>query len=86
MEAVRRPTFGFGFWGPGGVAAVERARVDALARLPIDAGRVYLAGLSDGGKGVTRTAAAHPDHYRGLIYLSPTMLLAELGAPAFTAA
>jgi len=84
--AVIAPTFGFGFWGPGGVAAVERARVDALARLPIDAGRVYLAGLSDGGKGVTRTAAAHPDHYRGLIYLSPTLLLAELGAPAFTAA
>ena len=84
--AIIAPTFGFGFWGPGGVTAVERARADALARLPIDPGRVYLAGLSDGGKGVTRTAAAHPEHYRGLIYLSPTMVLGELNSPAFTSA
>ena len=84
--AIIAPTFGFGFWGRGGVEAVERARADALARQPIDPDRVYLAGLSDGGKGVTRTAAAHPDHYRGLVYLSPTMIPAELGAPAFSAA
>ncbi len=77
------PTFGFGFWNEGGIEAVERARVDACARFAIDAGRIYLGGISDGGKGTTRSAAAHSDRYRGLIYISPTMLLKELSAPAF---
>lgn len=49
------PTFGFGFWGEGGVEAVNRAWRDVSGRWPIDLGRVYLAGLSDGGVGVTRS-------------------------------
>ena len=77
------PTFGFGFWGEGGVEAVDRAWLDASARWPIDPSRVDLAGLSDGGSGVTRSALAHPDRYRGLIYISPSMHLDELGSPAF---
>lgn len=84
--AIVCPTFGYGLWDEGGVEAVERVRSDAVARLGLDAGRIYLAGLSDGGKGVTRTATAHPDAYRGLIYLSPTMLLDELADPRFVAA
>jgi poly(3-hydroxybutyrate) depolymerase len=62
--AVIAPTFGFGFWGKGGVAAVERAMGDARDWLPIDPGRVYLAGISDSGKGATRSAAAHPTRFR----------------------
>lgn len=81
--AIVCPTFGFGFWGDGGVEAVERARAHALGTLPIDPGRVWLAGLSDGGKGVTRSAIAHPGHYRGLVYLSPTMVPGEIGSRAF---
>jgi pimeloyl-ACP methyl ester carboxylesterase len=81
--AIIAPTFGFGFWGKGGVAAVERALGDARDRLPTDPGRVYLAGISDGGKGVTRSAVVHPTRYRGLIYLSPTMVLKELTASSF---
>jgi pimeloyl-ACP methyl ester carboxylesterase len=80
------PTFGFGFWNEGGTEAVERARIDACARFAIDVNRIYLGGISDGGKGTTRSAAAHPENYRGLIYISPTMLLNELSAPAFVAA
>jgi pimeloyl-ACP methyl ester carboxylesterase len=79
------PTFGFGFWGEGGVEAVDRAWDDARGRWPIDPARVYLAGLSDGGVGVTRSALAHPERYRGLIYVSPTMKLEELGSPEFEA-
>ena len=30
------PTFGFGFWGEGGVEAVDRALLDASARWAID--------------------------------------------------
>ncbi len=81
--AIVCPTFGFGFWDEGGVEAVERSREHALHTLPIDPGRVWLGGISDGGKGVTRSAAAHPGRYRGLIYLSPTMLPDEVGARRF---
>lgn len=81
--AIVCPTFGFGFWGEGGVEAVDRALVDALETLPIDPDRVYLAGVSDGGVGVTRSGAAHPSRYRGLIYVSPTMRLDELSRPEF---
>ncbi len=78
------PTFGFGFWGEGGAEAVDRAWADASARWPIDRSRVYLGGISDGGVGVTRSAAAHPGRYRGLIYVSPTLRLDELAAPDYT--
>ncbi len=81
--AVLCPTFGCGFWGEGGVEAVERARLDASARWPIDPDRVYLGGISDGGVGVTRSGSAHPDRYRALIYVSPTMHLDELAAPGY---
>jgi pimeloyl-ACP methyl ester carboxylesterase len=83
--AIIAPTYGFGFWGEGGVEAVERVVDDALIRLPIDPKRLYLAGLSDGGNGVTRSGRAHPDRYQGLIYVSPTMRLDEVGSPAFVA-
>jgi pimeloyl-ACP methyl ester carboxylesterase len=81
--AILCPTYGFGFWGEGGVEAVDRAWADASRRWPIDPHRVYLAGLSDGGVGVTRSGLAHPERYRGLIYLSPTMHLDELASPGF---
>ncbi len=81
--AILCPSYGFGFWGPGGVSVVERFRLASLARFPIDPNRVYLAGLSDGGNGVTRVASAAPQHYRGLIYISPTMNPRDLIAPAF---
>ncbi len=81
--AILCPTFGCGFWGEGGVEAIDRALDDALARWPIDPARVYLGGISDGGVGVTRSARAHPGRYRGLIYASPTMKLDELASPDF---
>ena len=37
----------------------------------IDSKRIVLAGLSNGGMGVTRGARATPNAWRGLIYLSP---------------
>jgi pimeloyl-ACP methyl ester carboxylesterase len=79
------PTHGFGFWVPSSVPVVERVRADAVARLPIDPSLVWLAGLSDGGKGVTRVATHAPERYRGLIYLSPTMIADELADPGFAA-
>jgi hypothetical protein len=81
--AIICPTYGFGMWGDGGSEAVDRVLNDALQRFPIDPDRVYLAGISDGGNGVTRTATAHPVRFRGLIYISPTMRVDELSAPGF---
>jgi predicted esterase len=67
------PSFGFGNWyEPGGVQAVERARAWAVANLGADEARVFLVGLSNGGTGVTRAAAAAvtPRAYRGLVFVS----------------
>ncbi len=70
---VVAPSFGFGNWNrPGGTAAVERARQRALA-LGADPARVYLAGLSNGGRGVTRVLAGErvdARRYAGVILLS----------------
>jgi hypothetical protein len=84
--AIVCPSYGFGFWGAGGAEAVDRALDDAIRRLPIDPDRVYLAGHSDGGNGVTRSGRARPSRYRGLIYVSPTMNLEEIGSADFLAA
>ncbi len=78
------PTDGFGFWGGSrGVEAVDRAWDDLVAHVAIDPERVYLSGLSDGGNGVTWSGMAHPERYRGLIYISPTMIQHELATPRF---
>lgn len=81
--AIVCPTFGFGFWDDGGVEAVERVYQHAVSTLTVDPTRVWLGGISDGGKGVTRSAAAHAEHYGGLIYISPTMVLPEVGSLSF---
>ena len=65
------PSFGFGNWYEhGGVEAVERARAWAIVNLGADETRIFLVGLSNGGTGVTRAAAANPGAYRGLVLLS----------------
>ena len=82
--AVVCPSFGYGNWEhPASPAAVERALNFALAHYPVDPGRVVLAGLSQGGAGVGRAAAAMPDRFAGLIFLSPTMEPDVLGSPEF---
>ncbi len=73
------PSFGFGNWDrPGGDTAVFRALDDAQRALAesgvaVDPARIYLAGISNGGIGVSRAALAAPERFAGLIYLSPVM-------------
>jgi pimeloyl-ACP methyl ester carboxylesterase len=70
--AVICPSFGFGNWyRPGGTEAVDAVVSHALRTLPIDPNQLYLVGLSNGGTGVSRAAAATPERYRGLVYVSP---------------
>ncbi len=78
------PSFGYGNWEhPEAVRVIERCVAGVLGEVPIDPARVYLAGISQGGCGVGRAAAAMPDAFRGLVFLSPTLEPDVLGSAAF---
>jgi len=78
------PTFGYGNWeAPGGVEAIDRARRFGLEAFEVNPSRVFLAGLSQGGAGVSRAAAATPDRYAGLVFISATMELSVIDSEAF---
>ncbi len=64
------PSFGFGFYGDGCVDALERVRRHAVETLGADPRRIYLLGYSNGGIGVFKTTASHPDRYAGMILVS----------------
>ena len=66
------PTFGYGNWEhPDAAAAILRCRQAVTERFAVDGSRAVLAGLSQGGCGVTRGATAAT--WAGLVYVSPTM-------------
>jgi len=68
------PSFGFGNWSrAGGDEAVLAALDDAATIVDLDPQRIYLAGISNGGIGVSSGALATPGRFRGLIYLSPVL-------------
>jgi poly(3-hydroxybutyrate) depolymerase len=82
------PSFGFGNWHmPGGMEAIERARKHALDQLGADPKRVYLAGLSNGGRGVTRAIQSlvpGQTPWAGVILISAVMEKGVIrGASAF---
>lgn len=80
------PSFGYGNWeAPGGVEAVLRAVEFGISHWGADPRRVLLAGLSQGGAGVSRAAAQQPSRFAGLVFLSATMELSVIGSPEFTA-
>jgi pimeloyl-ACP methyl ester carboxylesterase len=83
---VVAPSYGFGHWEqPGGLLAIERARRHAVDRLGVDERRIFLMGLSNGGRGVTRAAAATPERWAGLVFYSAVMEDDILASPAFQA-
>ena len=66
------PTFGYGNWEhPDAAAAILRCRKAVTERFAVDGTRAVLAGISQGGCGVTRGATAAA--WAGLVYVSPTM-------------
>ncbi len=68
---IAQPSFGFGFWNRrAGVDRIERTRDLLLARTSADPSRLYLAGLSNGGRGVMRALQRDPSRYRGVVLLS----------------
>lgn len=81
------PSFGFGNWREsGGVSAAVKALEDAQTIVELDESRLYLAGLSNGGLGVSLLADAIPERFRGLIFISPVMATETVDQPAFQAA
>lgn len=68
--AVVCPSYGFGNWDEAGIATVERARDFAVSSLGADPDNVILAGLSNGGRGVSRTIRRYPERYRGAVFIS----------------
>lgn len=81
------PSFGFGNWRePGGVDAVVKALADAQTVVELDENRLYLAGLSNGGLGVSLLADAAPERFRGLIFISPVMATEVVDHAAFQSA
>ncbi|MCI0699850.1 MAG: hypothetical protein L0241_02030, partial [Planctomycetia bacterium] len=78
------PSFGYGNWeSTDSVEAVERATRFGLAAFDADPARVFLAGISQGGAGVSRAAEAYPDRFAGLIFISSTMETSVIGSQAF---
>lgn len=80
------PSYGFGSWDAAGADTVIQAIEDAGTIVDIDPERLYLAGLSNGGLGVSQVAANYPDRFRGLIFLSPVFNTTIVDGPAFQAA
>ncbi len=79
------PSFGMGSWNAEhGVPAVLAALNDAAKVIPMDMGQVHLAGLSNGGLGVSHVAASGAGRlFRSLIFLSPVFDEEDLGSKNF---
>ena len=77
---VVSPSFGYGQWEHSSAAdCLQRTVAAARERFPLS-DRLFVAGISQGGCGVTQAAALLRPN--GLIYLSPTLNAQLLTAPA----
>jgi predicted esterase len=80
------PTFGMGNWDPQHSAPVVMAALNDAARVvPLDMNHVHLAGLSNGGLGVSQVAASEAGRqFHSFIFLSPVCDEDALGSKAFS--
>ncbi len=82
--AIVAPSFGIGNWYlEGGMDAVEAALEVCQDHPELDADRIVLAGLSNGGTGVSRAASLKPEAFRGLMFLSPVIEREVVGNMSF---
>ncbi len=80
------PSYGFGNWDEAGAETVLQAIDDAKQLANIDENQIYLAGLSNGGLGVSHLAQIAPERFQGLIFLSPVMETNIVDSPQFQTA
>lgn len=82
--AIVAPSFGAGNWyREGGVEAIEMARQYCLHHPRMDGSKIYLAGLSNGGTGVTRAVATNGAAYAGFILISAVIEPEVISTPQF---
>ena len=77
------PSYGFGNWDNVGIQAAMRSLEDAKKQVLLDESTIYLMGLSNGGIGASIVAAAHPEQFKGLIYLSPVFDVQTISQKSF---
>ena len=83
--AVIAPSYGAGNWRQDpSMTLIREALSDASHKINIDRNNVYLAGISNGGLGVTKLASESPNLFKGLIYLSPVFDYPIMDNPSFT--
>ncbi|MCB1095793.1 MAG: hypothetical protein KDN22_09480 [Verrucomicrobiae bacterium] len=81
--AIVAPTFGAGNWNePGGVETVARWLRYCENDVSLDSSNIVLAGISNGGRGVTRTWTAMPERFSAVVCISP-VFEAEILEQAF---
>ena len=73
--AIIAPTFGSGNWNrKGGGDEILRAVKYCKSNSKLDSDNVYIVGLSNGGKGVSRVIASAPSsNFKGIIFISAVM-------------
>ncbi|HUR45143.1 MAG TPA: hypothetical protein VMZ27_04625, partial [Candidatus Saccharimonadales bacterium] len=82
--AIVAPTFGFGVWSkPGGMEAIDWAYSYCTNHSELDADRIVLVGLSNGGIGVSRAVCQNSGRFRGLVYISGVMEGDVMASPRF---
>lgn len=81
--AIVAPSHGVGEWrNDGGLAEIRTALEFCRSQPSFDATRIYLAGLSNGGAGITHAIPHLSDAFAGFIYLSPVIDPAKLAQPS----
>jgi predicted esterase len=82
--AIVAPSFGCGSWHHrGGMEAIDIAYEYCRRHPELDSQRIILAGLSNGGIGVSRAMCLNPERYCGLVYISPVLEPDVVGSPVF---
>jgi len=67
------PSYGFGNWDHNSTRIVRQVLEDVRVEIEFDSDQIYLAGLSNGGLGVSRVGQEMPEIFKGLIFISPVM-------------
>ncbi len=80
------PTYGFGDWNrPGGIPAIQAVLRDAYAKADYAETGAVFAGVSNGGRGLTRVVADADIPLKSVVFISPVMEPAVMETPEFAA-
>lgn len=83
--AIIAPSYGFGNWDEVGAEQVLHILEDVKTKINVNSDQVYLAGLSNGGLGVSHLAVIAPDTFAGLLFFSPVFSTTHIEGEDFEA-